>query len=78
MIIGSGATWPLLVLAGQGGELGELSRDVARALDELAQTTSEFSCGSARSSVAVSVISDNMQRLRDQLDREKANATKKP
>jgi methyl-accepting chemotaxis protein len=64
----AGATWPLLVLAEQGGELGELSRDVARALDELAQTTSEFSCGSARSSVAVSVISDNMQRLRDQLE----------
>jgi len=48
--------------------LGELSRDVAHALDELAQTTSEFSCGSARSSLAVSVISDNMQRLRDQLE----------
>ena len=64
----AGESWPLLVLAEQGGELGELSRDVARALDELAQTTSEFSCGSARSSVAVSVISDNMQRLRDQLE----------
>ena len=64
----AGGTWPLLALAEQGGELGELSRDVARALDELAQTTSEFSCGSARSSVAVSVISDNMQRLRDQLE----------
>ena len=51
----AGATWPLLVLAEQGGELGELSRDVARALDELAQTTSEFSCGSARSSVALSL-----------------------
>ena len=55
-------------MAERGGELGELSRDVARTLDELAQTTSEFSCGSARSSVAVSVISDNMQRLRDQLE----------
>ena len=55
-------------MAEQGGELGELSRAVARAFDELAQTTSEFSCGSARSSVAVSVISDNMQGLRDQLE----------
>ncbi len=62
------ATWPLTALVEQGGELGELSRAVARALDELAQTTSEFSCGSARSSVAVSVISDNMQGLRDQLE----------
>jgi methyl-accepting chemotaxis protein len=63
-----GATWPLIALAERGGELGELSRDVAHALDELAQTTSEFSCGSARSSVAVWVISDNVQRLRDQLE----------
>ena len=62
------AAWPLLELAEHDGELGELSRDVAHTLDELAQTTSEFSCGSARSSVAVSVISDNMQRLRDQLE----------
>ena len=62
------AAWPLLELAAREGELGELSRDVAHTLDELAQTTSEFSCGSARSSLAVSVISDNMQRLRDQLE----------
>ena len=62
------AAWPLRELADHDGELGELSRDVARTLDELAQTTSEFSCGSARSSLAVSVISDNMQRLRDQLE----------
>ena len=62
------AAWPLLELAERDGELGELSRDVAHTLDELAQTTSEFSCGSARSSLAVSVISDNMQRLRDQLE----------
>ncbi len=62
------AAWPLLELADRDGELGELSRDVAHTLDELAQTTSEFSCGSARSSLAVSVISDNMQRLRDQLE----------
>ena len=44
------AAWPLLELGERDGELGELSRDVAHALDELAQTTSEFSCGSARSS----------------------------
>ena len=62
------AAWPLLELAERDGELGELSRDVAHTLDELTQTTSEFSCGSARSSLAVSVISDNMQRLRDQLE----------
>jgi methyl-accepting chemotaxis protein len=62
------AAWPLRELSDRDGELGELSRDVAHTLDELAQTTSEFSCGSARSSLAMSVISDNMQRLRDQLE----------
>jgi len=62
------AAWPLIDLAARGGELGELSRDVAHALDELAHTMSDFSCGSARSSVAVSIISDNVQRLRDQLE----------
>jgi methyl-accepting chemotaxis protein len=64
----AGAPWPLVELAGRGGELGALSRDVARALDELAQITSEFSCGSARSAVAVSVISDNVERLGEQLE----------
>jgi methyl-accepting chemotaxis protein len=64
----AGATWPLVDLAGCGGELGALSGDVARALDELAQITSEFSCGSARSSVDVSLISDNVQRLSGQLE----------
>jgi len=62
------AAWPLIDLAARGGELGELSGDVAHALDELAHTMSDFSCGSARSSVAVSIISDNVQRLRDQLE----------
>ena len=63
----AGAVWPLDTLSKQDGELGDLSRDVSRALDALAQVTSEFSCGSARSSLAVSVISDNVQRLADQL-----------
>ena len=40
---------------------------MSRALDSLARVTSEFSCGSARSSLAVSVISDNVQHLADQL-----------
>ena len=64
---GVGGVWSLDTLAQQDGELGELSRDVSRALDSLAQVTSEFSCGSARSSLAVSVISDNVQQLADQL-----------
>ncbi len=59
--------WSLVRLSEEGGELGQLSRDVARALDALSVITSEFSCGSARSSLAVSVISENVQRLADQL-----------
>ena len=59
--------WPLLDLSERDGELGELSREVSRALDDLAQITSEFSCGSARSSVAVSVISDRVKVLRNEL-----------
>jgi methyl-accepting chemotaxis protein len=62
------AAWSLTDLADSPGELGAFSRDVAHALDDLAQITSEFSCGSARSSVAVSVIGENVQRLRDQLE----------
>jgi methyl-accepting chemotaxis protein len=62
-----GAVWPLAELSRRDGELGELSRDVSRALDTLGQITSEFSCDSARSSLAVSVITDNVQHLAAQL-----------
>jgi methyl-accepting chemotaxis protein len=62
-----GAVWSLGDLSHRDGELGELSGDVSRALDTLAQITSEFSCDSARSSLAVSVITDNVQHLAAQL-----------
>ncbi|HTU88303.1 MAG TPA: methyl-accepting chemotaxis protein [Solirubrobacteraceae bacterium] len=62
-----GGVWSLVELSQRDGELGELSRDVSRALDTLAQITSEFSCDSARSSLAVSVITDNVQHLAAQL-----------
>ncbi|HTX07099.1 MAG TPA: methyl-accepting chemotaxis protein [Solirubrobacteraceae bacterium] len=62
-----GAVWSLSELSQRDGELGEISRDVSRALDTLAQITSEFSCDSARSSLAVSVITDNVQHLAAQL-----------
>ncbi len=62
-----GAAWSLGDLSHRDGELGELSRDVSQALDTLAQITSEFSCDSARSSLAVSVITDNVQHLAAQL-----------
>lgn len=59
--------WLLAALRDRPGEVGELSADFARTLDELGQITSDFSTGAARSSVGVSVISDKVQRLRAQL-----------
>ncbi len=59
--------WPLSAMVHNDGEVGQLSREFARALDELSQITSDFSCGSARSAVAVSVIRDRVQALRDEL-----------
>ena len=60
-------TWPLSELAKRDDELGSLSRDMSHALNDLAQMMSDFSCGSARSSLAVSVISDKVQGLRGEL-----------
>jgi methyl-accepting chemotaxis protein len=60
-------TWPLRELSLRDDELGGLSRDVSSALDELAQITVEFSCGSARSAAAVSLIGNQIVELRDDL-----------
>ncbi len=60
--------WQLVALAQRDDELGELSRACARALDELAQITSDFACGSARSAMSVSVISDRVHTLHDALE----------
>lgn len=59
--------WQLAALAQAGDEIGELSGAFARTLDELAQVTSEFSAGAARSSLAVGVVGDKVQGLRAQL-----------
>jgi methyl-accepting chemotaxis protein len=59
--------WPLRELALRDDELGDLSRDVSGALDELAQITVEFACGSARSAAAVSLTGDQIVRLREDL-----------
>ncbi len=64
---GADGVWPLRELAVRGDELGGLSRDVSGALDELAQITVEFSCGSARSAAAVSLIGNQILQLRDDL-----------
>jgi methyl-accepting chemotaxis protein len=70
-----GGIWSLVELSRRDGELGELSRDVSRALDTLAQITSEFSCDSARSALAVSVITDNVEQLAHQLQDLTASTT---
>jgi methyl-accepting chemotaxis protein len=62
-----GDVWPLRELALRDDELGDLSRDVSGALNELAQITVEFSCGSARSAAAVSLIGDQIVQLREDL-----------
>ncbi len=59
--------WLLDELARRPGELGSLSREYGQALEELAQITTDFSCDAARSSVAVRVISDEVESLRTQL-----------
>jgi len=60
-------TWRLLGLTQRDDELGALSRDCARVLEEMAQVTSEFSCGSARSSIAISIIGGEMEGLQTDL-----------
>lgn len=64
--VGDGV-WALRELSLRDDELGGLSRDVSGALDELAQITVEFSCGSARSAAAVSLIGNQIVQLRDDL-----------
>jgi methyl-accepting chemotaxis protein len=59
--------WLLPALSERPDELGSLSRDVSSALDELAQITAEFSSDAARSSIAVGVISREVEALRGQL-----------
>jgi methyl-accepting chemotaxis protein len=60
--------WLLAALRDRDDEVGALSADFARTLDELAQITSQFSSGAARSSLGVSVINDKVQRLRSRLE----------
>ncbi len=59
--------WQLAALATVDDDLGQLSQAFSETLDELAQVTSEFSVGAARSSLSVGVISDKVQRLRSQM-----------
>ncbi|HTW12072.1 MAG TPA: methyl-accepting chemotaxis protein [Solirubrobacteraceae bacterium] len=60
--------WQLAALARGSDDLARLSADFSSTLDELAQVTATFSAGAARSSVAVGVISEKVQRLRAQME----------
>jgi len=60
-------SWDLVALgAGERGP-AELARDVASALDELAQTVSDVSVGAARSSVSTGLIGSEIEELRSEL-----------
>jgi methyl-accepting chemotaxis protein len=59
--------WQLAALAQIDDDIGTLSAEFAKTLDQLAQVTSEFSAGAARSSLSVGVISSKVQGLRSQM-----------
>lgn len=60
--------WDLGALGNRPGEAGDVARDFAQALDELRQTTTDFSIGAARSAVSVSVIGSEVERLQAELE----------
>ena len=63
-----GGPWRLPVLASRPGELGEVSADFARALDDLAQIIAGFSCDAARASVELDVIRIEIERFGSELE----------
>ncbi|HUB76541.1 MAG TPA: methyl-accepting chemotaxis protein, partial [Solirubrobacteraceae bacterium] len=64
----AGGRWDLVAMAQESGPIGMLARDVADALDELAQTTSDFSVGATRSSQSVALIGTEVEGLRGELE----------
>jgi methyl-accepting chemotaxis protein len=66
----AGGRWDLVAITeSDRGPVSALARDVSEALDELAQTTSKFSVGAARSSQAVGLIGSEIEGLRGELER---------
>lgn len=59
--------WQLSALRSREDDLGVLSDEFATTLDEMIRTTAEFSVGAARSSMSVSVISDQVKALREEM-----------
>ena len=60
--------WNLIELGERPGEGAAAARDFARALDELAHTTTVFSIGAARSAVSVGAIGSEVERLKRELE----------
>ena len=61
------AAWNLAELGKEAGETGAMAHDFAEAIDELRQTTSEFSIGAARGAVSIGVIATEVERLEREL-----------
>ncbi len=59
--------WPLGTLRKREDEVGRLSGAFADSIDDLALVVSEFSAGAARSSIAISTVSDKVERLSTQI-----------
>ncbi len=70
-----GGVWPLAELSHADGVLGQLSGDVAHALDELARIVADFSAGAARGALGVSDISSNVEQLGAQLEEVTASSS---
>ncbi|HUO72034.1 MAG TPA: methyl-accepting chemotaxis protein [Solirubrobacteraceae bacterium] len=65
---GSDGAWNLLELIERGGVTAPLASDISETIDELRQTTAEFSIGAARSAVSVGVIGSEVERLQGELE----------
>jgi methyl-accepting chemotaxis protein len=64
----AGGRWDLVAISQGDGPAAGLAADVASALDELAETTSDFSVGAARSSQSVALIGREIEGLRSELE----------
>jgi methyl-accepting chemotaxis protein len=64
---GADGRWDLVALSAGGGSAARLSGEVAVALDDLAQTLSDFSIGAARSSVSTGLIGREIEGLHAEL-----------
>jgi methyl-accepting chemotaxis protein len=67
LLPGEAGRWDLITLAESAHPAAQFAGEVSRALDQLAQTTSDFSIGAVRSSLSVGLISREIERLGEEL-----------